>query len=284
MGSDDHYQEERSSGPVTVDAFCLDQYEVTNAQFARFVEETGYVTVAEKPLPAEDFPNLTEAQRAPGSLVFRQVPEGQEVKELGWWHWVQGADWQHPEGPGSTITGRENHPVVHIAFADALAFAEWADQSIPTEAQWEFAARGGLNRAVYAWGNQFSAQKANTWQGRFPYTNTEEDGYLGTAPVGSFPPNGYDLYDMAGNVWEWTQDWYRSGHDHHAEHATNPVVSNPADSFDPLEPGVAKQVVKGGSYLCAPNYCSRYRPAARQAQEPSTGMSHIGFRLAVILD
>ena len=168
--------------------------------------------------------------------------------------------------------------MVHVAFEDAQAYANWANKSLPSEAEWEFAARGGLKNAVYVWGRKYSPKKANTWQGRFPWTNTEQDGYFGTAPVGSFPANGYGLYDMAGNVWEWTQDWYRPGHDSKA-HQINPVMDDQEKSFDPQEPSVAKHVVKGGSFLCAPNFCSRYRPAARQGQEPNTGMAHIGFRL-----
>jgi formylglycine-generating enzyme required for sulfatase activity len=278
MGSNNHYPEERAAEEVTVSGFCLDRYEVTNAQFAQFVEETGYVTVAERPLSAEQFPSLSEEQRAPGSLVFDQPPPGQTVGELGWWQWMPGADWRHPEGPDSSIENQDDYPVVHIAFEDAVAYAEWAGKSLPTEAQWEFAARGGLKGATYTWGDRYSPKLANTWQGRFPFRNTEKDGYFGTAPVGSYPPNGYGLYDLAGNVWEWTSDWYYPGHQGKSQQV-NPVANRKEDSFDPREPGLAKHVVKGGSYLCAPNYCSRYRPAARSAQSPDTGTSHIGFRL-----
>lgn len=281
MGSDRHYQEERTADKVTVNGFCMEKYEVTNAQFARFVAETGYVTVAERPVPADSFPNLSEAQRAPGSLVFMQSTTQQPVAELSWWHWVKGANWRHPEGVDSNISDRENHPVVHIAYEDAEAYAKWAGKSLPTEAQWEFAARGGLLDAVYSWGNRYSAKQANTWQGNFPYKNTKEDGYILTAPVGSFPPNGYGLYDMAGNVWELTEDWYSISRTQMAD-TKNPVASNPEQSLDPREPGVAKHVIKGGSYLCAPNYCSRYRPAAREAQAPDTSTSHIGFRLVKV--
>ena len=278
MGSDQHYPEERTTNNVTVKGFCIDKYEVTNAQFAQFVKETGYVTVAERPLPAQSFPNLSEAQRAPGSLVFMQPKTDKPVQELSWWHWVQGANWKHPEGVKSNIIGRENHPVVHIAYEDAKAYAKWLGKSLPTEAQWEFAARGKLLDAVYTWGNKYSAKNANTWQGTFPYKNMKEDGYISTAPVGSFPPNGYELYDMAGNVWELTEDWYSVTRTKMAN-STNPVAANPQESLDPREPGVAKHVIKGGSYLCAPNYCSRYRPAAREAQSPDSSTSHIGFRL-----
>ena len=279
MGADDRYREEQSAEDVTVQGFCIDQYEVTNAQFAQFIDQTSYVTVAERPLSVEEFPDLAEADRVPGSLVFQTVPPEQyPVQQLAWWHWVPGANWHHPQGPDSGLAGRENHPVVHIAYEDAVAYAQWANKALPTEAEWEFAARGGLPKALYVWGNQYAAQKANTWQGLFPWVNTQKDGYEGTAPVGSYAANGYGLYDMAGNVWEWVQDWYRYGHDGKA-HKVNPIVDDKADALDLQEPGVAKHVVKGGSYLCAPNYCSRYRPAARQGQEPNTGTSHIGFRL-----
>lgn len=278
MGSEKHYQEEGDVAKVEVTGFCIDRYEITNAQFARFVAETEYMTFAERPLSAKEFPHLSQEQRSPGSIVFIPPVGNHPVRESSWWHWVPGADWQHPTGPDSSIEGKDNYPVVQIAYEDALAYAKWAGKSLPTEAQWEFAARGGLEKKEFTWGNTYSAQKANTWQGKFPYQNTEEDGYLSTAPIGSFVPNGYGLYDMAGNVWEWTQDWYRAGHEGKA-HKVDPIVSNPKDSFDPREPGAAKHVIKGGSYLCAENYCSRYRPAAREAQAPDTGTSHIGFRL-----
>ena len=281
MGSNDGYEEEELVKDVTIKSFCMDKYEVTNAQFAQFVKATGYVTMAEHPLPPESFPNLSEAQRKPGSLVFQQPSGNQPIPELSWWHWVAGANWRHPDGPNSNIEGKENYPVVHIAYQDAEAYVKWAGKSLPTEAQWEFAAQGGLVNAIYTWGNEYSATKANTWQGEFPLENTKEDKYIGTAPVGSFPANGYGLYDIAGNVWEWTNDWYRIGHEGKS-HQTNPTVSNPNESFDPREPGTAKHVIKGGSYLCAPNYCSRYRPAGREAQSPDTGTSHIGFRLVKV--
>lgn len=278
MGTDTQLPEERSADAVTVKDFCMDSNEVTNAHFAQFVKETGYITISERPVPKEQYPNVSAGQRSPGSVVFEPVAAGQPIPDLSWWHWVLGADWRHPEGPNSSIEGKEDHPVVHIAFVDALAYAKWAGKYLPTEAQWEFAARGGLKDKVYAWGNIYSPKKANTWQGRFPVLNTQEDGYLSTAPVGSFPPNRYGLYDMTGNVWEWTQDWYRFGHEGKAN-TVNPVLSNEKEGFDPREPGVAKHVIKGGSFLCARNYCSRYRPSAREAQTPDTGTSHIGFRL-----
>ncbi len=281
MGADNSgFVEEQGAADVTVTDFCIDKYEVTNAQFAEFVKDTGYVTVAERPLSKEEFPDLPDEQRLPGSLVFEMAKPGtKQVPFLSWWHWTVGANWQHPFGFGSAIATKSNYPVVHIAYADALAYAKWAGKSLPTEAQWEYAARGGLDGKTYAWGDQYSAHKANTWQGIFPFFNTKADGHLGLAPVGSFMSNGYGLYDMTGNVWEWTTDWYQEGH-HHKSHQINPSQSDPAKSFDPKKPDEsALHVIKGGSYLCAPNYCSRFRPAARESQSPDTGTTHIGFRL-----
>jgi formylglycine-generating enzyme required for sulfatase activity len=276
MGSDNSgLIEELSAQEVTVSSFCIDKYEVTNTQFAAFVKATGYVTVAERSLPKEQFPDLPDEQRLPGSLVFEIAQPG--AKQLSWWHWQAGANWRHPFGAESTIANRGNYPVLHIAYEDALAYAQWAGKSLPTEAQWEYAARGGLNGATYAWGNQYSEKKANTWQGIFPFFNTESDGYAGIAPVGSFAPNGYGLYDMTGNVWELTADWFQPGHNHKT-HSLNPT--GPEQSYDPNKSTEkALHVIKGGSYLCAPNYCSRFRPAARESQAPDTGTTHIGFRL-----
>jgi formylglycine-generating enzyme required for sulfatase activity len=276
--------EERAATDVSVSRFCIDRYEVTNAQFAEFVNATGYITVAERSLSKEQFPELSDEQRSPGSLVFQMVsPDVKSASWSTWWHWVPGANWRHPFGPESAIAG-DDYPVVHIAYDDAVAYAEWAGKSLPTETQWEFAARGGLNGATYSWGNQYAAHQANTWQGIFPFFNTKVDGYIGTAPVGSFPPNRYGLYDMTGNVWEWTSDWFAVGHDHKT-HRTNPVGVAWQNSFDPNKPGEpALHVIKGGSYLCAPNYCSRFRPAARESQAPDTGTTHIGFRLVKSLE
>jgi len=281
IGSNDSgYVEERSTGDVTIDRFCIDQTEITNAQFAQFVQATGYITVAERPLTKAQFPDLPDEQRSPGSLVFQMPEPGvKAVRNLSWWHWIAGANWRHPFGPDSAIAGKDNYPVVHIAYEDAMAYAQWAGQSLPTEAQWEFAARGGLVGATYAWGDQYSAQKANTWQGIFPFFNTRADGHLGTAPVGSFSPNKYGLYDMTGNVWEWTADLYQVGHPNRS-HDRNPTGPRQSDFFDPHKPGaLALHVIKGGSYLCALNYCSRFRPAARESEAPDTGTTHIGFRL-----
>lgn len=279
IGDDEHYPSERSAEDISVSDFCIEQYEVTNAQFAKFVEATDYVTVAERPLSKEQFPNLSESERKPGSLVFQMAePGAKKIGYLSWWKWVPGTDWRHPLGPESNIKGKENYPVVQVAYEDVEAYAKWAGMTLPTEAQWEYAARGGLDNATYSWGEQYSAKKANTWQGLFPVFNTKVDGFQGTAPVGSFEPNGYGLYDITGNVWEWTADWYRVGHEEKS-HSVEPTGPAKKDSFDPREPQVAKHVIKGGSYLCAPNYCSRYRPAARESQSPDTGTTHIGFRL-----
>ncbi|MEH2460172.1 formylglycine-generating enzyme family protein [Nostoc sp.] len=282
IGSDKHYASEHSAEDITVDSFCIDKYEVTNGEFAKFVKETGYITLAERPLSQEQFPNLPEEQRKPGSLVFQMPEKGvTQIGYLGWWKWTPGANWQHPFGAESDIQGKDKYPVVHVAYEDIEAYAKWASKSLPTEAQWEYAARGGLDGATYSWGERYSAKKANTWQGIFPFFNTKADGYFNSAPVGSFEPNGYGLYDMAGNVWEWTSDWYRIGHEG-KNNSFNPTGPAEKESFDPREPGVAKHVIKGGSYLCAPNYCSRYRPAARESQSPDTGTTHIGFRLIKI--
>lgn len=212
MGSEQpEFIEELPVEDVSVSSFCIDSHEITNAEFTKFVEDTGYVTIAERPLSKEQFPDLPDDQRSPGSLVFKPPTEGiQQVAYLSWWHWVVGANWRHPYGPDSNIEGKENHPVVHIAYQDALAYAKWAGKQLPTEAQWEYAARGGLKDSTYTWGQEYSAKKANTWQGIFPFINTKADGYLGTAPVGSFEPNGYGLYDITGNVYTCVSPEYNS--------------------------------------------------------------------------
>ena len=281
MGADSlKFPEERSAPNVSVSSFCIDAHEITNAEFAKFVKATDYKTVAEIPLSKEEFPDLPDEQRLAGSLVFQPPKEdAQQVAFLSWWSWTVGANWQHPFGENSSIKGKDNYPVVHIAYKDAEAYAKWINKSIPTEAQWEYAARGGLDGATYAWGDQYSEKKANTWQGIFPFFNTKADGYKGLAHVGSFPPNGYGLYDITGNVWEWTADFFQDGHDHQA-HQHNPIAGDLHKSFDPKKPDESVlHVIKGGSYLCAPNYCSRYRPAARESESPDTGTTHIGFRL-----
>ncbi|MEE3720049.1 formylglycine-generating enzyme family protein [Tumidithrix elongata RA019] len=286
IGSDsDRFPEERSASDVSVSSFCMDTHEVTNAEFAKFVKATGYKTVAELPLSKAQFPDLPDEQRLPGSLVFQPPKEGEkQVPFLSWWTWTVGANWQHPFGKDSAIAGKDNYPVVHISYKDAEAYARWIGKSIPTEAQWEYAARGGLDGATYTWGEQYSEKKANTWQGIFPFFNTKADGYTGLAPVGSFPPNGYGLYDITGNVWEWTSDFFEFGHDRKA-HQHDPVTFDRTKSFDPKKPDESVlHTIKGGSYLCAPNYCSRYRPAARESESPDTGTTHIGFRLVKYLE
>jgi formylglycine-generating enzyme len=288
MGSDDFYPEEAPVHDETVGAFWIDEYQVTNESYARFVEETGYVTVAERIPPAEDFPGAPPEALVPGALVFHKTPGPVDLRDwTNWWSYVHGAQWRYPEGPGSTIDGRMDHPVVHIAFEDAQAFAQWAGKALPAEAEWEFAARGGLEGAKFVWGDQMEPGgqiMANTWQGEFPWQNLVKDGYEGTSPVGAFPPNGYGLYDMAGNVWEWTTDWYQAKRAAPAAAASCCSVPSPRatveGSYDPTQPEIRipRKVLKGGSHLCAPNYCLRFRPAARSPQMIDTGMNHLGFR------
>ena len=291
MGSDKHYPEERPAHRVTVDGFWIDRAPVTNELFARFVEETGHVTFAEIPPRAEDYPGALPDQLFAGSLVFVKPDKPVDTRDFrNWWHWMRGADWRHPRGPHSTIDGLDHHPVVHVAYADAEAYAEWAGKALPTEAEWEFAARGGLDGAAYAWGDQFlpnDRHLANTWQGEFPWQSTARDGYDGTSPVGAFPANGYGLLDMIGNVWEWTTDWYHPKHPGEAVKACciprNPRGPRAEDSYDPCETAtrIPRKVLKGGSHLCAPNYCRRYRPAARFPEPVDTTTCHVGFRCIV---
>ncbi|WP_266205861.1 formylglycine-generating enzyme family protein [Pontibacter kalidii] len=291
MGSNDFYPEERPVHRVAVDGFWIDKYPVTNSEFSVFVKATGYQTVAERfPNPA-DYPEVDPALLVPGSLVFRKPTHRVSLRDhLSWWTYVPGACWKNPEGPDSNLEDREDHPVVHVTFEDAVAYCAWAGKSLPTEAEWEFAARGGLEGAIYTWGNEFAPdgrRLANTWQGAFPWQNLKSDGYEGTSPVGAFPANGYGLYDMAGNVWEWTDDFFRPRHSENAAKACcvprNPKVSAAEASFAQDRPGgsIPQKVLKGGSYLCAPNYCQRYRPAARQGEAIESSASHIGFRCIV---
>ena len=249
---------------VTLDGFWMDKTEVTNEQFERFVKDTGYVTVAERKPNPNDFPGAPSDKIVPGSLVF-SPPEktGFSKNYSSWWKYVPGASWRHPEGPGSELAGREKHPVTHIAWQDAMAYAEWAGKRLPTEAEFEYASRGGLDRNVYSWGNSFTPGGkwyTNIWQGSFPHQNTLEDGFYTTAPVGSFPANGYGLYDMTGNVWEWCLDWYKSDHYHERVAAHKAIINpkGPSLSFDPLEREVPKKVQRGGSFLCNKSYCIRY--------------------------
>ena len=274
MGSDDHYTEEAPAHDATVAGFWMDRHAATNAQFARFIRASNYVTLAErKPDPAL-YPGAPRERLVPGSSVFVAPRHRVDLRDpYQWWQWVPGANWKHPQGPGTTKR-IPDHPVVHIAYEDAVAYAEWAGKALPTEAEWERAARGGLERAVYAWGDDFTPggkHMANTWQGEFPIANLKTDGYAGTAPVGAFPPNGYDLYEMTGNVWEWTADVYRD----HSEPA--PACCSASHGPD----GIPRRVMKGGSHLCAANYCQRYRPAARMAQPVDTSTSHLGIRCIV---
>jgi len=284
FGGPDPMRDARPIHSVHVDGFWMDRTEVTNDRFAEFVAATGYVTVAERPPRPEDFPGAPPENLVPGSLVF--TPPSDPIpltNHYAWWNYVVGADWRHPTGPDSSIDGRGDDPVVQIAHEDAAAFAAWAGKRLPTEAEWEFAARGGLTGNLYPWGNEFRPNgryMANTWQGRFPAENTADDGYAAVAPVGRFPANAYGLHDMSGNVWEWCSDWYR--HDAYATAIAagrpeqNPA--GPADSFDPQEPHEKKRILRGGSFLCSEQYCARYIVGTRGKGEPSSGCNHIGFR------
>lgn len=289
MGSDRHYPEEAPAHEVSVGGFWMDETPVTNAEFERFVQATGHVTLAERPANPEDYPGALPEKLAPSSVVFAKPRGRVDLRNrYNWWVYVPGADWRHPQGAGSSLAGLSEHPVVHVAFEDALAYARWAGKELPTEAEWELAARGGLDAAEFVWGDQLlvdGRHMANTWQGEFPWDNRLEDGYELTSPVGTYPANGYGLYDVAGNVWEWTTDWYQ-------EHGKiqnaccglhDPRGGARENSFDPALPGLAigRKVMKGGSYLCAPNYCRRYRPAARMPQPVDTSTSHLGFRCIV---
>ena len=289
MGSADFYPEERPVHQVRVDGFWMDTHQVTVAQFRRFVRETGYVTTAEQQPDPADYPDADPSLLAPGSLVFTPPPGPVPLDDYRrWWSYVPGADWRHPEGPGSDVGQRNHHPVTHVSYYDALAYAHWAGKDLPTEAEWEFAARGGLDRKPFVWGDEHEPNgrpAANVWQGRFPWENLELDGYAGTSPVGRFRPNGYGLFDMAGNVWEWTGDYYT------ADHAASGKNVEPAKSCCvPANPRVEhrsgadsgarfpRRVIKGGSHLCAPNYCLRYRPSARQGETEEGATCHVGFR------
>ena len=286
MGSDDHYPEEAPAHGVSVDGFWIDQHAVTNREFARFVKATRHVTVAERPPDPADYPGAREELLVAASVVFQQPDHPVSLDDpYNWWTYVPGASWRQPHGTGSSVKRIPDHPVVQVAWEDVAAYAAWAGKDLPTEAEWEYAARGGLEGATYAWGEDFTPageHLANTWQGDFPVQNTRADGYAGTAPVGSYPPNGYGLVDMIGNVWEWTSDWYAAYET--AAHACcsiqNPRGGQRGGSHDPATSGVQipRRVMKGGSHLCAPNYCQRYRPAARMAQAVDTSTSHLGFR------
>jgi formylglycine-generating enzyme required for sulfatase activity len=293
MGTDEElsYVPERPAHSVRVDGFWIDETEVTNEQFAKFVEATGYITTAErkpdweklkKQLPPGT-PKPHDSMLVAASLVFTQPNHPVSLESpANWWSWVPGANWRHPEGPGSRIDGRGDHPVVQVSWEDANAYAEWAGKRLPTEAEWEFAARGGLESKRYAWGDEFRPNDqwmANTWQGHFPDKNTGEDTFDRTAPVRSFLPNGYGLYEMTGNVWEWCADWYDAGL--YPRRAGQGVIDNPSgpeSGYNPSDPYAEERVTKGGSFLCTKDYCSNYRPSARRGTAWDTGMSHIGFR------
>lgn len=288
MGSDDHYPEEAPAHRVSVDGFWMDRTPVTNAQFRRFIDSTGYVTYAEIPPDPKDYPGALPYMLKAGSLVFMPPPHEVDLRDCSqWWAYVFDANWRQPYGPGSTIDDMEDHPVVHVAYCDALAYARWAGKELPTEAEWEYAARGGLEAAEFAWGDDLMPDQrhmANTWQGRFPLENLLADGYERTSPVGSFEPNGYGLYDVIGNVWEWTTDWYAAKHSAEAKKTCciprNPRGARMQDSYDSCQSTarIPRKVLKGGSFLCAPNYCRRYRPAARHAEPIDTSTCHVGFR------
>ncbi len=283
-GGNDKMVDARPVHLVELPGYWMDATEVTNEQFAEFVKATGYQTIAERTPRAEDYPGAPPENLVAGSIVF--TPPANAVpltSHYQWWSYVRGADWRHPTGPESNLQGREKYPVVHVAWDDAVAYAQWAGKRLPTEAEWEFAARGGLDRKPYGWGDELQPDgkwPANVWQGEFPHRNTAEDGFADSAPVGSFAPNAFGLYDMGGNVWEWCADWYRP--DYYAtttlwdRAAENPL--GPRDSFDPSEPGVAKRVQRGGSFLCTDQYCTRYMPGSRGKGAPDSGSNHLGFR------
>jgi formylglycine-generating enzyme len=289
MGSDRHEPEEAPAHRVEVDAFGISPCAVTNAEFADFVRATGHVTVAERPLDPAEFPGAPPENLVPGSLVFTPTRGPVDLRHLSqWWAWVPGACWARPEGPGSSVAERADHPVVHVAHEDAAAYASWIGGALPTEAEWEYAARGGLDGAEFTWGDELHPDgrtMANIWDGPdFPWRTTAHDGWFRTSPVGSFPANGFGLHDMAGNVWEWTDDWWSEAHPTKVDGSccvpANPRGGRVEGSYDPAQPQfrVPRKVVKGGSHLCADTYCRRYRPAARRPQMIDTGMSHVGFR------
>lgn len=290
MGSNSHYPEESPQHNAKVDGFWLDQYPVTNADFRRFVEATGYVTFAEIAPDPKDYPGALPEMLHPGSIVFRKPAQRVDTRNCTWWDFVLGADWRHPQGPGSSIEGKDAYPVVHVAYKDVEAYATWAGKELPTEAEWEFAARGGLSGAEFAWGDQLHPDgkyMANTWQGEFPSENLQSDGFESTSPVDAFPPNGYGAYDMIGNMWEWTTDWYTATHQANRGQACcaphNPRGGAEENSYDARQPEIRipRKVLKGGSHLCAPNYCRRYRPAARFPHPVDTSTCHVGFRCIV---
>ncbi|MBC6983671.1 formylglycine-generating enzyme family protein [Caulobacter sp. 17J80-11] len=288
MGSDRHYAEEAPARRVSVDGFWIDAEPVTNRRFAEFVDATGWTTFAELPPDPNDYPGALPEMLRAASLVFTPTKGPVDLRAcFSWWSFQAGADWRHPTGPDSSIDGLDDHPVVHVAWRDVEAYAAWAGLDLPTEAEWEFAAKGGLDEAEFAWGDELEPEgrhMANVWQGRFPWENLALDGFVRTSPVGSYPPNGYGLHDMIGNVWEWTKDWWSATRPVAADKpccgARNPRGGREEDSYDPAQPliRIPRKVLKGGSHLCAPSYCRRYRPAARHAEPIDTSTSHVGFR------
>jgi len=291
MGSDRHYPEEAPVHSVAVDDFWIDAAPVTNAQFRAFVAATGYVTWAEIAPDPKDYPGAKPNMLKAGGLVFTPPRQAVDLRDWSqWWRFTFGANWRRPYGKGSHIGGLDDHPVVQIAYKDAEAYARWAGKELPTEAEWEFAARGGLDGAEFAWGDELTPggrHMANTWQGEFPRENLKTDGFARTSPVRAFPANGYGVHDMIGNVWEWTTDWYSTQHEADAAKACcvphNPRGASIEASYDPRQPEIRipRKVLKGGSHLCAPNYCRRYRPAARHAEPVDTSTSHVGFRCVI---
>ncbi len=291
MGSAKHYPEERPVHRVKVDGFWIDRYPVTNERFERFIGATNHVTFAEIPPRAEDYPGAIPEMLYAGSLVFVKPKSRVDLGNIAnWWQFMKAADWRHPQGPLSSLQGRERHPVVHVTFNDAEAFAKWEGKALPTEAEWEFAARGGLEDADYPWGHDLfpdGKPMANFWQGEFPWQNFLQDGFEGTSPVDAFPANGYGLHDMVGNVWEWTTDWYQPRHPEEKQKACcipqNPRGGEETESYDRRQPEIKipRKVLKGGSHLCSHNYCRRYRPAARFPEPIDTSTCHVGFRCIV---
>ncbi|SHN77888.1 formylglycine-generating enzyme family protein [Chitinophaga sp. CF418] len=290
MGADDAEarKDEQPRHTVKVDSFWMDEHEVTNAEFAVFVKATGYLTTAEKPISKEELmqqlppgsPEPDSSMLQPGSLVFAPPSHAVPLDDVSqWWSFVLGASWQHPGGPNTNMDGREHLPVVHISWDDAQAYAKWAGKRLPTEAEWEYAARGGLKDQPYPWGTEALTEgktKANTWNGHFPYQNTQTDGFAGLAPVKSFAPNGYGLYDMSGNVWEWCADWYDSRYYQQPDNNNNPT--GPASGYDPEDPTTPKHTIRGGSFMCTDEYCSGYRVTARMKTSPESGLENLGFR------
>lgn len=281
-GGSESMNDARPIHRVKLNGFFMDEHEVTNREFAEFVKQTKYITLAEQSISRDEFPNLPAELLVPGSIVFTPPAAAVSLNDYtNWWQYRAGANWKNPEGPGSSIKGKDNFPVVHIAWEDAIAYAKWAGKRLPTEAEWEFAARGGKTGQLFVWGNQFrlaGKYMANSFQGRFPYENNAADGFSGAAPVKSYPANSYGLYDMAGNVWEWCSDWYH--YDYYRQFENNTAIQprGPVESFDPLEPGIEKKVQRGGSFLCTDQYCTRYMLGTRGKGDWKAGTSHVGFR------